>query len=50
MGQAQIFGTDLISYVLIQQQVQKEFTKLIIKVLNDEKVKKETISVLEYVV
>lgn len=49
MDEAQIFGTDLISFVLLREQIKQDFKNLVIKTLEDEEVKKETINVLEYI-
>ena len=40
---SQIFGTDLITWVIQQDPAQEEFKKLIIKTLQDETVKNETV-------
>lgn len=49
MKEAQIFGTDLIAYVLAQEQITTDFKKLILKTLDDKAVKDETIHLLEYI-
>lgn len=49
MNEAQIFGTDLIAWVIARDQIQQDFKGLVIKTLDDEEVKQETINVLEYI-
>ena len=49
INQSRIFGTDLISWVIMQDPAQEEFKKLVVRTLQDESVKNETIKVLEYI-
>lgn len=49
MNEGQIFGVDLITYILQRDEIHNNFKTLVINTLNDEDVKKETINVLEYI-
>ena len=49
INQSRVFGTDLISWVIMQDPAQEEFKKLVVRTLQDESVKNETIKVLEYI-
>jgi hypothetical protein len=49
MHEAQIFGTDLISWVLAQEQIQKDFKDLVVATLDDKEVKDATVRVLDYI-
>ena len=48
INQSRIFGTDLITWVIKQDPAQEEFKKLIVRTLQDESVKQETVNVLKY--
>ena len=48
VNQSRIFGTDLIAWVIRQDEAQEEFKKLIVRTLQDESVKQETVQVLKY--
>ena len=43
------FGTDLISWVLIQDKAQEEFKRLIVRTLADERVNEETIQIIKFI-
>lgn len=49
MEEAQYFGTNLISFVILQERIKNDFKYLVIKTLADEEVKNETINVLEFI-
>ena len=49
INQSRVFGTDLISWVIMQDPAQEEFKKLVVRTLQDETVKNETVKVLEYI-
>ena len=49
MNEAQVFGSDLIAWVIARDQIQNDFKNLVVKTLEDEAVKQETISALEYI-
>ena len=46
---SKVFGTDLIAWVILQDQAQEEFKKLIVKTLADNRVQAETIEILKYI-
>ena len=43
------FGTDLIAWVILQDEAQEEFKKLIVKTLVDNRVQNETVQILKYI-
>ena len=43
------FGTDLIAWVILQDEAQEEFKKLIVKTLADNRVQAETVQILKYI-
>ena len=43
------FGTDLIAWVILQDEAQEEFKKLIVKTLADNRVQNETVQILKYI-
>lgn len=49
MKEAQVFGVDLIEWVIKQKEIEEDFKDLVIKTLDDESVKAETLNVLEYI-
>lgn len=49
MAQAEVFGVDLIAYVLAQDKIQMDFKDVVVATLQDTDVRNETVNVLQYI-
>ena len=48
--EGKFFGVDLISGVIRSPQCEEEFKQIVVKTLDDESIKKQTVEILRYIV